>query len=80
MILALGKIAFDAALRLLADRGATLPRPRPRFAHGAVVHLEGRAAPALVASYHPSQQNTQTGRLTERMLDEAVARAVAAAG
>ena len=74
VVLALGKIGFDAALRLLSDRGATIPRPRPRFAHGAVVR-PGNEYPVLVASYHPSQQNTQTGRLTEEMLDEVIAQA-----
>jgi uracil-DNA glycosylase family 4 len=74
VILALGKIAFDSALRVLVERGAALPRPRPRFSHGAVVKL-GAAHPAVVASFHPSQQNTQTGKLTEKMLDQAVARA-----
>jgi uracil-DNA glycosylase family 4 len=79
VILALGKIGFDAALRLLSDRGATIPRPRPRFAHGAVVRL-GEEDPVLVASYHPSQQNTQTGRLTEDMLDEVIAKAKSFSG
>jgi uracil-DNA glycosylase family 4 len=64
-IVALGRIAFDACLRLLADRGVR-PSPRPRFAHGAVYESPG--APALVASYHPSRQNTHTGRLTPDML------------
>jgi uracil-DNA glycosylase family 4 len=68
-ILALGKIGFDAALRLLVERGAVIPRPSPRFAHGAVASL-GDEHPIVVASYHPSQQNTQTGRLTEKMLDD----------
>jgi uracil-DNA glycosylase len=72
VILALGKIGFDTALRALVERGASLPRPRPAFRHGAIVRL-GRPFPAVVASFHPSQQNTQTGRLTEAMLDRAVA-------
>jgi len=62
---ALGRIAFDACLRLIGETTA-VPRPRPAFAHGAVVRLEG--APAIVASYHPSRQNTHTGRLTPAML------------
>ncbi|MBI4606682.1 MAG: uracil-DNA glycosylase [Planctomycetes bacterium] len=79
VILALGAIAFDTALRVLVEAGAELPRPRPRFAHGAVVRL-GEGFPAIVASFHPSQQNTQTGRLTETMLDQAVAKARALLG
>ena len=73
VILALGSMAFDQILRLGARRGWEVPRPRPRFAHGAEVGL-GAAAPVLVASYHPSQQNTFTGRLTDEMLDEVFAR------
>jgi uracil-DNA glycosylase family 4 len=73
-ILALGAVAFASAQGLLAAHGAELPRPRPRFAHGALLSIEGH--PAVVASYHPSQQNTQTGRLTEAMLDAAVGLAV----
>jgi uracil-DNA glycosylase family 4 len=64
-IVALGRIAFDACLRLLADRGIR-PRPRPVFEHGAV--YEFSEGPALIASYHPSRQNTHTGRLTPDML------------
>ena len=68
VVLVLGKIAFDAALALYARRG-WLPatrRPRPRFAHGAA--YEFAEGPALLCSYHPSQQNTFTGRLTAAML------------
>jgi uracil-DNA glycosylase family 4 len=67
MILCLGGFAWDAALRAVAALGGALPRPRPRFAHGATAEL-GRWA--LLGCYHPSQQNTFTGRLTEAMLDE----------
>ena len=67
-IVALGRIAFDATLRVLGARGAAI-RPRPPFTHGAVHRFEG-PFPALVASYHPSRQNTNTGRLTEDMFDE----------
>ena len=73
VILALGGMAFDQTLRLGARRGWEVPRPRPRFAHGAEVGL-GAASPLLIASYHPSQQNTFTGRLTEEMLDGVFAR------
>jgi len=66
VIVCLGAIAYDEARRLLAGRGVSLPRPCPRFTHGLVVENGG---PTLLCSYHPSQQNTFTGRLTEQMLD-----------
>jgi uracil-DNA glycosylase family 4 len=66
VILALGKIAFDGVLATLAEMEIGRPALRPIFAHGA----EYRVGPyTLVASYHPSRQNTQTGRLTAAMLD-----------
>ncbi len=67
VVVALGKIAFDAYLGVHRDRGFPLPSPRPRFGHGAVYSLDD--GKTLVASYHPSQQNTQTGRLTREMFD-----------
>jgi uracil-DNA glycosylase family 4 len=70
VVLALGRIAFDRYRRLLREQGATLPRLT--FHHGACYRLEP-PLPALVVSYHPSRQNTQTGRLTEEMLDEVFA-------
>jgi uracil-DNA glycosylase family 4 len=76
--LCLGAIAWGVALSALARRGAPLPRPRPAFRHGAELLLPG--SPALVASYHVSRQNTQTGRLTPRMFDAALRRALALAG
>ncbi len=78
VILTLGGYAFDQVLRILRDRGFELPSPRPRFAHGQVVKLPG-GAPVVIASYHPSQQNTFTGRLTPPMLDRVLARARALA-
>jgi uracil-DNA glycosylase family 4 len=66
-IVALGKIAFDNTLRLYRQKGLAIPRLH--FAHGAVYSL-GDGLPWLAASYHPSRQNTQTGRLTEAMFDE----------
>lgn len=63
VVVALGGIAFDAALDVL---GA--PRPRPRFGHGTVAR-PGPGKPVLIGCYHPSQQNTFTGRLTAPMLD-----------
>ena len=66
VLVALGRVAFDACLSLLADRGVRT-RPRPAFGHGRV-HQFGPGIPALVASYHPSRQNTNTGKLTAAML------------
>ena len=65
VIVALGKIGFDAAWRLLAERGIAM-RPRPAFAHGAVYPTAG---PTVIASYHPSRQNTNTKKLTPPMLE-----------
>jgi len=66
VILALGAIAFDTYLRLLVRRGAIASRAPYTFSHGAECKLP-RPLPLLFASYHPSQQNTQTGRLTPAM-------------
>lgn len=68
-IVALGSIAFEAALGALRRSGTRTPKPAPKFEHGARVDL-GEGAPVLFASYHPSQQNTFTGKLTEPMFDE----------
>ena len=65
VVVALGKIAFDAWWRVQAARGVT-PRPRPAFGHGLRCRIEG--LPTVIASYHPSRQNTNTGRLTPAML------------
>ena len=67
VIVCLGLFAWDAALRALAARGIAAPRPRPRFGHGARVSVGGYE---LLGCYHPSQQNTFTGRLTEGMMDK----------
>ena len=67
-ILSLGGLAFDHSLRLLGRAGIEVPKPKPKFAHGAVVELND--GPTLVGAYHPSRQNTQTGRLTPKMMDE----------
>jgi len=77
VLVALGRIAFDACLKLLADRGAPLV-PKPAFAHGAVASGTGRLS--VLASYHPSRQNTQTGRLTPAMLREVFGKAKTVAG
>jgi len=66
VVIALGGFAFAYILRVLADRGVSVPSPRPRFGHAIAVHTSG---PSVIGSYHPSQQNTFTGRLTEAMFD-----------
>ena len=71
-IVALGGFAWDGALRALAELGAGTPRPKPRFGHGVEAAVGDWK---LIGCYHPSQQNTFTGRLTESMLDEVLARA-----
>jgi uracil-DNA glycosylase family 4 len=78
-VVALGSFAWDAALRTLARNGFDVQRPRPRFGHGADVLLTatGGRAIRLLGCYHPSQQNTFTGKLTEAMLDDVFARAAA---
>ncbi|HEV3227826.1 MAG TPA: uracil-DNA glycosylase [Solirubrobacteraceae bacterium] len=73
----LGAFAWDAALRLRTQLGAPTLRPRPRFAHGAEVHAEPWT---MVGCFHPSQQNTFTGRLTTEMTDAVMARARELAG
>ena len=73
VIVCLGGFAWDAALRVTASR----TRPRPKFGHGAEHELEGSRV--VLGCYHPSQQNTFTGRLTEEMLDDVFRRAVALA-
>lgn len=70
-IVVLGQIAFDNTLRLLREMGYAIPRLE--FAHGAFYNL-GTQLPWILASYHPSRQNTQTGRLTEAMFDDIWAR------
>jgi uracil-DNA glycosylase family 4 len=82
IVLALGRIAFDAALRMAERAGYAGTRPKPQFAHCASVTLAGApGSPAalrplvLLASYHPSRQNTQTGKLTRPMFDRVFATA-----
>ena len=62
-VLTLGHIAFDGFLTVAESEYHFYPKPRPRFRHGAVYSL-GQDKPRLYVSYHPSRQNTQTGRLT----------------
>ena len=68
VVVALGKIAFDAYLSTYPERDLALPLPRPRFGHGAAFTLADGIQ--LIGSYHPSQQNTQTGRLTPAMFED----------
>lgn len=70
VIVALGQIAFRVCLAALKAHGIPLPTPRPRFRHGQITVLQPDLDLVLVASYHPSQQNTQTGRLTEAMFQQ----------
>ena len=74
VILALGQVAFDGCLRLLRDTG--YPLPRLKFSHGLqhTFHSSHAGGPKhIMAAYHPSRQNTQTGRLTPAMLDDVFA-------
>ncbi|ROR89731.1 uracil-DNA glycosylase [Nocardioides aurantiacus] len=72
VVVCLGGFGWEAALRALAGAGAVVPRPRPRFGHGVEVALDGLT---LLGCFHPSQQNTFTGRLTEPMTDAVLGRA-----
>jgi uracil-DNA glycosylase family 4 len=71
VIIGLGRIGFDAAWRLLDDRGIVV-RPRPAFGHDTAYEAAGYT---VIGSYHPSRQNTSTGRLTPPMMDAVFARA-----
>jgi uracil-DNA glycosylase family 4 len=77
VVVCLGSYGWDAALRGLARQGLELPRPRPAFGHGARLDL-GRLL--VLGCYHPSQQNTFTGKLTESMLDAVLGEAAQLAG
>jgi uracil-DNA glycosylase family 4 len=72
VVVCLGGFAWGVMHRLLAAAGTSVPRPRPKFGHGVESITAG---PLLVGSYHPSQQNTFTGRLTEEMFDSVFSRA-----
>jgi uracil-DNA glycosylase family 4 len=88
VIVCLGGFAWQALWPVLAERGYQLPRPRPSFGHGAQAlvlgpdgtGLAGGTGLLLLGCYHPSQQNTFTGRVTPEMTDEIFRRARAAAG
>jgi uracil-DNA glycosylase family 4 len=74
VVVCLGAFAWDGALRLMAGRpGGRVQRPRPRFGHGVEV---GEGPYRLIGCFHPSQQNTFTGKLTEAMIDDVLARAM----
>ena len=80
-VVVLGAFGWQALLPVLAGAGWTVPRPRPRFGHGAHVELAGERGPLqLFGCYHVSQQNTFTGRLTPAMLEEVLRAAAEAAG
>ena len=72
VVVALGGEAWRQLLRVFRERGLAVPRPAPRFGHGVEAAV---GAWTLLGSYHPSQQNTFTGRLTPEMLDAVLARA-----
>jgi len=81
VVVALGAYGWDGALRALAGAGFVVPRPKPRFGHGAHAELTSDADPVtLLGCYHPSQHNTFTGRLTPAMLDEVLGSARDLAG
>ena len=71
VVMALGKVAFDTYLRIFAAHGVLLPSPRPKFGHCVAYRLDRGIT--LLASYHPSQHNTLTGRLTPEMFDNVFA-------
>ncbi len=73
VVVALGRFGWDGFLRAAATIGVLAPRPKPRFGHGAEAGLGDRLT--LLGCFHPSQQNTFTGRLTEPMIDAVFARA-----
>ena len=72
-VVCLGGFAWNGVLRALSAMGEDIPRPRPAFAHGVQCHIGDWT---LIGSYHPSQQNTFTGRLTEPMLQDVFVSAV----
>ena len=77
VLVALGSFAWDGCLRTLRALGEGVPRPKPRFGHGAETTV---GSYSLIGSFHPSQQNTFTGKLTAEMLDAVLARAGELAG
>ena len=82
VVVALGSFGWAGALDALAAAGYAVPRPRPKFGHGASAVLVGETGRevTLLGSYHPSQQNTFTGKLTTDMLDDVLGRAATLSG
>jgi uracil-DNA glycosylase len=82
VVVALGSFGWEAVLRALAANGGAIPSPKPRFGHLAEARIGGPDGGdwTLLGSYHPSQQNTFTGRLTPAMFDAVIVRAMALAG
>jgi len=82
VVVALGSFGWEAVLRALAANGGAIPSPKPRFGHLAEAWIGGPDGGdwTLLGSYHPSQQNTFTGRLTPAMFDAVIVRAMALAG
>jgi uracil-DNA glycosylase len=73
VVIVLGKIAFDSFLAAYRACGGVTSKPRPKFGHGVAIDLSN--GPRLICSYHPSQQNTFTGKLTRAMFDNVFAQA-----
>jgi uracil-DNA glycosylase family 4 len=78
VVVALGRVAFEGYLKACRELGHYMPRPRPSFGHATVHHLPWGVT--LIGSYHPSQQNTFTGKLTAPMFDAVFAKAKKAIG
>ena len=78
--LALGNLAWTTLLATLQELGCEIPKPKPKFGHGATAVFIGPDGikRRVMGSYHPSQQNTFTGKLTEKMLDSVVKKALPA--
>jgi uracil-DNA glycosylase family 4 len=77
-ILVLGNFAWTALFAQLAAMDFAIPKPRPKFGHGEIVKVKDLSGKEImiVGSYHPSQQNTFTGKLTEKMLDQVIKKVI----
>lgn len=69
VVVALGSLAWTATMDALSNAGCDVPSPRPKFGHGVHFELSRPHRIRVMGSYHPSQQNTFTGKLTQDMLD-----------